>query len=121
MLPQDRQLILKLRKRISILIIIIFSLCYWIRINYYDLDWKKFELDDLRQESIEKDKKISTLQEEIDSIKNTKQKEAPIKKAKKIINTKNKETQSKTDTAKVTETEIPKIESVIPPADSTKN
>lgn len=121
MITQDKQIISRLRKRISLLIILIFSLCYWIRINYYDLEWNSFEIDNLRQESIEKDEKITSLQKEIDSIKNNKQ-EVSTKKVKNIINTKKKEIQVKPDSVKTVENELLKpIETVVTTTDSTKN
>lgn len=120
MLPQDKQLIIKLRKRISLLIILIFSLCYWIRINYYELDWKSSEIDIIRLENSEKDQQISSLQRKLDSIKNIKQ-EVSTKKDENIINKKKKETIVKTDTSKLIETTITLTDPILQPVDSIKN
>jgi hypothetical protein len=97
MLPKDKQLIYKLKRRISFLIIIVFSLSYWIRINYYDLDWKTTEV-----ESLEKDSEIRYLKSKLDSIKASTF-VTKIEKPKNIINTKKKESKPKTDTVKIDE------------------
>jgi predicted RNase H-like nuclease (RuvC/YqgF family) len=107
MLPKDRLLIHKLKKRISFLIIVIFSLSYWIRVNYYDLETKYIEVEDLHRELLENQKEISQLQSKLDSFNKPSKVKKEIKRSKNIINTKKLEikkdtiTEQKTDTTKL--------------------
>lgn len=121
MLPKDKHLIYKLKRRISILIVVILSLSYWIRINYYDLDWKTSEVEILQYEISEKENEIKSLQSKLDSIKiSTVVKN--IEKPKIIINTKKKELKPKTDSVKIDESNLPIINEIETQTnDSTKN
>lgn len=120
MLPKDKHLIYKLKRRISILIVVILSLVYWLRLNYHDLDWKNSEVEILQYEITEKDNEIKSLKSKIDSI------EIPtvvknIEKPKIIINTKKKELKPKTDSVKIDENNLPIINEIENQTDSTKN
>lgn len=97
MISKDNELIKKLKTRISILIIIIFSLFYWLRINYLDVGYNRDQVESLTYELIEKDILIRNLEYKIKSIENKK-----IEKTKKefIINTK-KEKEIKKDTISI--------------------
>lgn len=98
MISKDNELIKKLKTRISILIIIIFSLLYWLRINYLDVGYNRDQVESLTYELIEKDILIRNLEYKIKSIENKK-----IEKTKKefIINTKKEKEKIKKDTISI--------------------
>lgn len=111
MLPKDKQLINKLKRRISVLVLLSLSLIYWIRINYYDLDWKNTEVESLQHEIVEKDREIKSLQYKVDSIiTSTTSKKIEIPKI--IINTKKKELKPKMDSVKIDGINLPTINEI---------
>lgn len=69
MLPKDKQLIWKLKRRISILIFIIFGLFYWIRISHLDMEYSDSQVQSLTMDLIEKESQINKLQSKLDSLR----------------------------------------------------
>lgn len=86
MLPKDRQLISKLRKRSALLTIVILLLSYWLQQKYYDVEYYKNETDSKLRELRIKDLEIQKLKSKVEKLD---QKKTPIvaPKKKKIINT----------------------------------
>lgn len=95
MLPKDKLLISKLRRRICYLIILSFLLSYWVVQNYYSIDFYQSENSMYCREILEKDKEISNLKiliksNESKSPKITK-KVKPLNKIKKVIKEESKQ------------------------------
>jgi hypothetical protein len=110
MLPKDRILIHKLRRRISFLIIIIFALSYWVRLNYYDLESKSYDLEDAQHELLESQNKINILQSKLDSFNKPIKAKKEIKKSKNIINTKKIEIKKDTIIPQKSDTTLPEAQ-----------
>jgi hypothetical protein len=86
MLSKDRQIIQKLKRRISILIITTLALVYWIRINYLEIESYRYEAESLNIDLIESESKIKKLNSKLDSI--NKVKIQTIQNTKRLINNK---------------------------------
>jgi hypothetical protein len=99
MLPKDKKIILKLRRRISFLILIILLMFYWVRTNYINQDFIESELEYKEYQIDEKDSVILVLKSKLDSVKK------PIYKKIQKIKPKvtKKVTPQKVDTLKVIE------------------
>jgi hypothetical protein len=69
MLTRETKKIIKLRRRVGIAYIIVFSLIVWIKGKYDDESYQIDQNDFLQIEIEEKDKKINYLQNELDSLK----------------------------------------------------
>lgn len=89
MLPKDRQLISRLRKRSALLVVVVLILSYWLQQKYLDVDYYKSETDATIRELRIKDSQIQKLKSKIEKIDQKKPTPITLKK-KKIINT-NKE------------------------------
>lgn len=68
MLPKEKQRLYKLRRRISILLLIILSLIYWVKNKYDDIDFLQFENEGLRIENSEQLSEINKLKQKVDSL-----------------------------------------------------
>jgi hypothetical protein len=99
MLPKDKKIILKLRRRISFLILIILLMFYWVRTKYINQDFIESELEYKEYQIDEKDSVILVLKSKLDSVKK------PIYKKTQNIKPKvtKKDTPQKVDTLKVIE------------------
>lgn len=69
---KDREFIKKLKTKISILILIILALSYWMRLNYIDMQYNRDEVEFLTYDLIEKDSIIKNLEYKIKSIESKK-------------------------------------------------
>lgn len=83
MLPKDRVLISKLRKRIGLLSIIIFVLVYWLIQKYDDIEFISTDNEILTHELIEKESEIDSLKRTIDRMTKKEPKKEINKKIKK--------------------------------------
>jgi hypothetical protein len=68
MIYNQKQIISKLRRRSAILLIIIFSLLYTIRLYHLDLEFSRFETESNLHELLESEKTVVKLQNKIDSL-----------------------------------------------------
>lgn len=106
MISKDKNKVWKLKRIISLLILTILLLFYWVRVNYIDMDFKNSELESMNYEIYEKDSIIKILETRIDSVFKTKTEKTNIE----IKINKKKENKTKKDT---TET-VQKKDTVVP-------
>ncbi len=94
----EKRKINKLRRRNSLLIIIILSLGLWIKNLYDDKSWLRDENSQYFYSNLEKDKQIKNLYTKIDSLKKLDLKPEEVEKPKAFKKKVNKDTTSTKDT-----------------------
>lgn len=88
MLPKEKKQLYKLQKRISVLLIIILFLVYWLKNKYDDVDFSEFENESLRIENYSQHSEIVKLKQENDSLRKSKEVKLEKVVVKNKINTK---------------------------------
>jgi hypothetical protein len=69
MLPKEKKLIWKLRRRVNLLIICLFLSLYWVKVKYDDYESIYLENESLSYDNMEKDSIITTLKAQTKPVK----------------------------------------------------